>query len=132
MELHVTTTGGVHVPQTAPAGRDFEAFYGDEHDDLYAALRLVTRNRHESEEIMQDAFLKLWERWGRVGKLDDPTDYERAPMRFQQDPQARCGRGSASPRLSLKLRPLALPGNPELGAGPSRAEYGLGTVGNSL
>src|SRR4051812_34536373 len=55
--------------------RSFEAFFEDEHKDLVAALWLVTRNRHEAEEIMQDAFLKLWERWASVAKLEDPTGY---------------------------------------------------------
>ena len=41
----------------------------------FAALWLVTRNSHEAEEIMQDAFLKLWERWDRVNQMDDPTGY---------------------------------------------------------
>jgi RNA polymerase sigma-70 factor, ECF subfamily len=35
----------------------------------------VTGNRHEAEEIMQDAYLKVWERWDRVGSLDDPAGY---------------------------------------------------------
>jgi RNA polymerase sigma-70 factor (ECF subfamily) len=35
----------------------------------------VTGNRAEAEEIMQDAFLKLWEHWDRTQDLDDPTAY---------------------------------------------------------
>jgi RNA polymerase sigma-70 factor (ECF subfamily) len=53
----------------------FESFFQDTHADLFAALCLITRNRHEAEEIMQDAFLKLLERWDRVSGLDDPTGY---------------------------------------------------------
>jgi Sigma-70 region 2 len=30
---------------------------------------LVTGNRQEAEEIMQDAFLRLWEQWDRVAHL---------------------------------------------------------------
>ena len=53
----------------------FESFFQETHADLFAALCLITRNRHEAEEIMQDSFLKLLERWDRVSGLDDPTGY---------------------------------------------------------
>jgi RNA polymerase sigma-70 factor (ECF subfamily) len=55
--------------------RSFEEFFGSEHARLYGALCLVTGDRHEAEEIMQDAFLRLWERWDRVSGLDDPSAY---------------------------------------------------------
>src|SRR4051812_32446251 len=58
-----------------PSEQSFEAFFEEERADLFSALWLVTRNRQEAEEIMQDAFLKLWERWDRVRRLDDPTGY---------------------------------------------------------
>jgi len=35
----------------------------------------VTGNRSEAEEIMQEAFLRLWERWDRVSGLEDLTAY---------------------------------------------------------
>jgi RNA polymerase sigma-70 factor (ECF subfamily) len=54
---------------------DFEAFYLERHEAVFSALWLVTRNRHEAEEIAQDAFLKLWERWDRVAGLEDPGGY---------------------------------------------------------
>jgi RNA polymerase sigma-70 factor (ECF subfamily) len=53
----------------------FEGFFEDHHRSLYGALCLVTGNRAEAEEIMQDAFLKIWERWDRVGRLEDPGAY---------------------------------------------------------
>lgn len=53
----------------------FESFFEAHHRDVYAAMWLITRDRQESEEIMQEAFLRLWERWDRVGKLDDPVGY---------------------------------------------------------
>jgi RNA polymerase sigma-70 factor (ECF subfamily) len=53
----------------------FEEFFATNRDGLYAAMWLVTRHRQESEEIVQDAFLKVWERWDRVGGMDDPTGY---------------------------------------------------------
>ena len=53
----------------------FEDLVRAESARLFRALYLITGNRHESEEIMQDAFLALWERWDRVGSMDDPTGY---------------------------------------------------------
>src|SRR5438094_10176594 len=53
----------------------FEEFFHAERDGLFGALVLITGNRHEAEEIAQDAFLALWERWGRVSELEDPTGY---------------------------------------------------------
>jgi RNA polymerase sigma-70 factor, ECF subfamily len=55
--------------------RSFEVFFAAEHARLFGALCLVTGDRHEAEEIMQDAFLRLWERWDRVAELDDPSAY---------------------------------------------------------
>jgi len=53
----------------------FEGFFAEEHARLFAALTAVTGNRQEAEEIMQEAFLRLWERWERVSGLDDPVGY---------------------------------------------------------
>ena len=57
------------------ASRTFEAFYETEARTLFRRLWLVTGNRAEAEELMQDAFLKVWERWDRVGVMDDPVGY---------------------------------------------------------
>ena len=53
----------------------FELFVDAESGRFHGALRLLTRNRAEAEDLMQDAFLKVWERWGHVRSLDDPTGY---------------------------------------------------------
>jgi RNA polymerase sigma-70 factor (ECF subfamily) len=55
--------------------RSFETFYEDEARTLFRRLWLVTGNRAEAEELMQDAFLKVWERWDRVGAMEDPVGY---------------------------------------------------------
>jgi len=71
---------GRPVPDEQEAGptavpESFDAFFERDHGDLFGALYLVTRDRHEAEDLMQEAFLKLWERWDRVGSLEDPTGY---------------------------------------------------------
>jgi RNA polymerase sigma-70 factor (ECF subfamily) len=57
------------------ASSAFEDFYQAEARTLFRRLWLVTGNRAEAEELMQDAFLKVWERWARVGGMDDPAGY---------------------------------------------------------
>src|SRR5690625_4189274 len=53
----------------------FDAFYVANERRLFRALYVATGDRHEAEDVMQTAFVKVWERWGRVGRLDDPTGY---------------------------------------------------------
>jgi RNA polymerase sigma factor (sigma-70 family) len=53
----------------------FEDFYEIEHGALFGALVLITGNRHEAEDVMQDAFLRIWERWDLVQSLANPTGY---------------------------------------------------------
>jgi RNA polymerase sigma-70 factor, ECF subfamily len=61
--------GSVVEPQS------FETFFEEHRSKLFGAMCLVTGNRQEAEEITQDAFLKLWERWGRISRLEDPTGF---------------------------------------------------------
>ena len=62
-------------PEPLEASRSFETFYDAESRTLFRRLWLVTGNRAEAEELMQDAFLKVWERWEQVGAMADPVGY---------------------------------------------------------
>jgi RNA polymerase sigma factor (sigma-70 family) len=53
----------------------FESFYLAHRVRLFRALVVVTRDVHAAEEVAQDAFVKIWERWDRVHRMDDPTGY---------------------------------------------------------
>jgi RNA polymerase sigma-70 factor, ECF subfamily len=53
----------------------FEAFFQAHHARLYGTLCLVTSDRSEAEDVMQEAFLKVWERWDRVRTHPDPGGY---------------------------------------------------------
>jgi RNA polymerase sigma factor (sigma-70 family) len=53
----------------------FEAFYETHHRELFRALWLATRNRHEAEELMQDAFFRVYERWDRIDEVANPGGY---------------------------------------------------------
>jgi RNA polymerase sigma-70 factor, ECF subfamily len=74
--------GQVRVPAATDVGtrviqdpRSFEEFFEGTHRRLFGALCLVTDDRDEAEEIMQDAYLKIWERWERVAAMDEPTGF---------------------------------------------------------
>lgn len=69
----------------AEVGLDFEEFFRSEYARLFRALCLVTASRDEAEDVMQEAFLRLWERWPRVRTLEDPTGflYRTAMNRFR-------------------------------------------------
>jgi RNA polymerase sigma-70 factor (ECF subfamily) len=70
-------TGPEHFGRLAPEGlaASFEDFFEMEHSGLFGSLVLLTRNRGEAEELMQEAFLKVWERWNWVQGLENPTGY---------------------------------------------------------
>jgi RNA polymerase sigma-70 factor (ECF subfamily) len=72
---HAQRTVDAEADMVVPDAPTFERFFQDQHRRLHAAMFLITRDRQEAEEIMQDAFLRLWERWDRVGSLDDPEGY---------------------------------------------------------
>jgi RNA polymerase sigma-70 factor (ECF subfamily) len=62
-------------PEVEDHTASFELFYRSERDGLFANLYLITRDPHEAEELMHEAFLKVWERWGRVRDMDRPAGY---------------------------------------------------------
>jgi RNA polymerase sigma factor (sigma-70 family) len=53
----------------------FEAFFAAERARLFGALVVMTGDRAEAEEILQDAFLSVWERWDRVAAMEEPVGF---------------------------------------------------------
>jgi len=53
----------------------FETFFEHQYTNLLRAMYLVTGNRHEAEEITQDAFVRALERWDRVRHADNRAGY---------------------------------------------------------
>lgn len=73
--LRLVTESSVGETPAVAESSSFEAFFNDEAPTLFRRLCTVTGNSSEAEEIMQDAFLALWERWDRISGMDDPTGY---------------------------------------------------------
>lgn len=94
----------------------FEEFFEAERDRLFGLLFLVTADRGEAEEIAQDAFVAIWERWDRIHVLENPSGYltrtainlfrkrhrRKAVLRqILSRPQSRNHEGPADSRLML-------------------------------
>jgi DNA-directed RNA polymerase specialized sigma24 family protein len=65
----LTTVRALEDSEEAPTSgvaSSFESFFEAHHARLFGALAVMARNRADAEEIMQDAFLKVLERWDRV------------------------------------------------------------------
>lgn len=69
--------GSVEIAVDAMDGEttSFEDFFERERDRLFGLLVLVTGDRQEAEDLAQDAFIALWERWDRVSTVDNPAGY---------------------------------------------------------
>jgi DNA-directed RNA polymerase specialized sigma24 family protein len=57
------------------AEADFESFYLEHRVRLFRALVVVTRDLPAAEDVAQTAFVRIWERWDRVGRMVDPAGY---------------------------------------------------------
>ena len=58
---------------------------------------------HEADELAQEAFLKVWERWDRVGAMDSPAGYlYRTAMNAFR---SRLRRAMVAARRSVSLGP---------------------------
>jgi RNA polymerase sigma-70 factor (ECF subfamily) len=65
-------TNGV-VVQDGEVG--FEHFFRREYETLLRAMYLLSGDRFEAEELAQGAFVKAWERWDRIGSMENPSGF---------------------------------------------------------
>jgi RNA polymerase sigma-70 factor (ECF subfamily) len=72
--LRVVRASEPPVAESAEAA-SFEGFVTENQTRLFGSLCLITGSRYEAEEIAQEAFVRVLERWDRVRNMDDPTGY---------------------------------------------------------
>ncbi len=53
----------------------FESFFEDEKDRLLRVLSVITGSRAEAEDIAQEAFTRVFERWDSVRSMENPSAY---------------------------------------------------------
>jgi RNA polymerase sigma factor (sigma-70 family) len=94
--------GIVRLPVAQEQPLDFATFFADEHRGLLKLLYFVTGNRSDAAELMQDAFLRLWERWDRIDRITDPRAYL-----FRVALNGSRMRARAARRAARRLVPIA-------------------------
>ena len=101
-----SSTGRVGAGEMRMGGRtpaSFEEFFEDERVRLYRVLFAIIGSRHEAEDISQDAFLRVWERWDRVAAMDEPVGYlHRVAMNVFRDRRRRLALGM---KRAVRLAP---------------------------
>lgn len=53
----------------------FEAFFEEQKERLLRILSVITGSRAEAEDLAQEAFTRLFERWETVAAIEDPAGY---------------------------------------------------------
>lgn len=53
----------------------FQDFFHEHFEPLLRVLYLVGGDRHEAEDVAQEALVKAYERWDRIRRLSDPAGY---------------------------------------------------------
>ena len=67
--------GGGPFVDTHDGPLSFDAFFGESYSRLARALYLLVHDRAEAEDLAQEAFARVYERWDQVGAMESPTGY---------------------------------------------------------
>jgi RNA polymerase sigma-70 factor (ECF subfamily) len=62
-------------PAVEKRAKAFEDFFHAHHERLLRAMYLATGDRHEADDLAQEAFVKVLERWERVRDVEDPVGH---------------------------------------------------------
>lgn len=66
---------GVVATPTEPRSLTFAEFFEREHLRLGRAIFLLTGDRDEAEDLVQEALARTYERWDRVSQMGEPAGY---------------------------------------------------------
>jgi RNA polymerase sigma-70 factor, ECF subfamily len=53
----------------------FDSFFEEQKERLLRVLSVITGSRAEAEDLTQEAFTRVFERWESVATMDDPAGY---------------------------------------------------------
>jgi len=72
-DLRSTWKAPVDVVDTEPPA--FESFFEEQKERLLRTLSMITGSRAEAEDLAQEAFTRVFERWETVVAMEDPAGY---------------------------------------------------------
>jgi RNA polymerase sigma-70 factor, ECF subfamily len=85
----------------------FEDFFRSHHQRLVRVLYLSTGDRHEAEDVAQESFVRVYERWSRVRGTENPAGYlYRVALNVRR---SRLRRLRVAARKAFTLQPLPPP-----------------------
>jgi len=78
----------------APVRLTFEEFFEAEKDRLLRVLSLITGSSSEAEDLAQEAFTRVFERWATVATMEEPAGYlHRTAMNLFRSQYRRASHG---------------------------------------
>jgi RNA polymerase sigma factor (sigma-70 family) len=72
-DLRSTWKAPDEAMDTEPAA--FESFFEEQKERLLRILSVITGSRAEAEDLAQEAFTRMFERWDTVAAMEDPAGY---------------------------------------------------------
>lgn len=72
-ELRPTWNAPDEAMDTEPLA--FESFFEEQKERLLRILSVITGSRAEAEDLAQEAFTRVFERWETVAAMEDPAGY---------------------------------------------------------
>jgi RNA polymerase sigma factor (sigma-70 family) len=94
----------------------FEEFFRASYQRLARAMLLLTGDRFEAEELAQDAFVRIYERWERVQDMESTEGYLfRTAMNLHRNRLRRLA-------VRARRRPLAPEGSDQIGSVDPKAD----------
>ena len=69
--------GGILVGQAAETGSDFGWLFREEYPRIVRTAYLMLGDREAAEDVAQEAFARLYARWGRISRYDRPGAWVR-------------------------------------------------------
>src|SRR6266487_3683596 len=63
------------IREAVTEARTFESFFEAEAESLFRRFCVITADRFEAEDVTQESFVRVLERWDRVRTMKDSTGY---------------------------------------------------------